>query len=64
MQLQIALALSKEEAQKEEEQRKHDDLRLQMALNESRHRDNAEYSPPSASAAATQSKMVRFLNTI
>lgn len=36
LQLQIALALSREENQREEELRKGDDIRLQMALNESR----------------------------
>lgn len=36
LQLQIALALSKEEADKEQEALKHDDVRLQMALHESR----------------------------
>lgn len=36
LQLQIALALSKEEAQREDEARKGDDMRLQMAISESR----------------------------
>ncbi|EJD74921.1 hypothetical protein LOAG_17830 [Loa loa] len=36
MQLQIALVLSREESEKEEELRKKDDIGLQMALNESR----------------------------
>ncbi|KAL3246483.1 hypothetical protein MRX96_057637 [Rhipicephalus microplus] len=37
LQLQLALAMSKEEAEQEERLRKHDDLRLQMAINESQH---------------------------
>lgn len=37
LQLQLALAMSKEEAEQEERLRKHDDLRLQMALTESQH---------------------------
>lgn len=35
MQLQIALALSREECEKADEMRKSDDARLQMALEES-----------------------------
>lgn len=35
LQLQLALAMSKEEAEQEERLRRNDDLRLQMALNES-----------------------------
>lgn len=35
LQLQLAIAMSKEEAAKSEKEQKHDDLRLQMALSES-----------------------------
>uniref|UniRef100_A0A915L098 ENTH domain-containing protein n=1 Tax=Romanomermis culicivorax TaxID=13658 RepID=A0A915L098_ROMCU len=41
LQLQIALAISREEAQKEEEIRKNDSIRLQMALNQSRREDDS-----------------------
>uniref|UniRef100_A0A914WQC6 Epsin-2 n=1 Tax=Plectus sambesii TaxID=2011161 RepID=A0A914WQC6_9BILA len=40
LQLQIALAMSREESQREEELRKGDDIRLQMALSESRKADS------------------------
>uniref|UniRef100_A0A7E4VLZ2 ENTH domain-containing protein n=1 Tax=Panagrellus redivivus TaxID=6233 RepID=A0A7E4VLZ2_PANRE len=41
MQLQIALALSREESAKEEEMRKGDDIRLQIALEESKRNEKA-----------------------
>ena len=39
LQLQLALAMSKEEADNEDAKRRSDDVRLQMALNESKDRD-------------------------
>ncbi|XP_054718117.1 epsin-2-like isoform X2 [Uloborus diversus] len=56
LQLQLALAMSKEEADQVERLKRNDDLRLQMALSESeeefkKHKpDGAEDEPPSASA--------------
>ena len=37
--MQLALAMSKEEADNEDAKRRSDDVRLQMALNESKDRD-------------------------
>lgn len=56
LQLQIALALSREEAQKEEDQRKSDDVRLQMALNESKTSDVSSTSIGAATASAGASQ--------
>ncbi|XP_039713129.1 epsin-1 isoform X2 [Pteropus medius] len=47
LQLQLALAMSKEEADQEERIRRGDDLRLQMAIEESRRETGARGSPPS-----------------
>lgn len=49
MQLQIALALSREECEKEEELRKGDAIRLQMALEESKKKEQLQQ--PSSSKA-------------
>lgn len=49
LQLQLALAMSKEEAEQEERLRRNDDLRLQMALNESQEnfkKNQPEDQPP------------------
>ena len=51
LQLQLALAISKEEADDEEKKKRADDLRLDMAIAESRHGDEKEGPVPAASAA-------------
>lgn len=52
LQLQLALAMSKEEAEQEERLRKHDDLRLQMALTESQHTTSSLHNGASSSSGA------------
>lgn len=47
LQLQIAIALSKEEAQKEDEMRKGDEARLQLAVRESRNDSVSDDAGPS-----------------
>ncbi|GFU10040.1 epsin-2 [Nephila pilipes] len=52
LQLQLALAMSKEEAEQEERLRRNDDLRLQMALNESQENYQKGSSEDGESASA------------
>ncbi|KAK0396874.1 hypothetical protein QR680_001894 [Steinernema hermaphroditum] len=65
MQLQIAMALSKEECEKEEEMRKGDAVRLQLALEESRremNRTTSLDSAPIAGATLSQSAIDDLLS--
>ncbi|XP_077490048.1 epsin homolog lqf isoform X2 [Amblyomma americanum] len=55
LQLQLALAMSKEEAEQEERLRKHDDLRLQMALNESQQTSTLHNGASSSGAGPSSS---------
>lgn len=52
LQLQLALAMSKEEAEQEERLRKHDDLRLQMALTESQHTTSSLHNGAASSSSS------------
>ncbi|KAH7949865.1 hypothetical protein HPB49_016331 [Dermacentor silvarum] len=52
LQLQLALAMSKEEAEQEERLRKHDDLRLQMAISESQHTTATLHNGATSSSSA------------
>ncbi|VDP05716.1 unnamed protein product [Soboliphyme baturini] len=70
LQLQIALAISKEEAQKEEEMKRGDDVRLRMALNKSRTEyahsstENDDFHLPAASKTSALDDLLSLQSNI